>query len=78
MLFHDVDPDNLPPFPISDWDRAIMKLYPLRFQIKSVKLLDTAVEFCRQNFPEGSFTWKGPVFFFKNPEDAALFVLRWS
>jgi hypothetical protein len=63
--------------PITDWDRDIMKEYPLRFPLPCRENFWAATGFCIDTYTDG-VTWKGPVFYFKNPDDLVLFILRWS
>ena len=72
----------MPVPPINDWDKAIMDVYPHRFASLwahrgNFELFDEIVDWAKQNFEPGTFTWKSLTFFFKRREDLALFVLRW-
>lgn len=68
----------IPESPISDWDKKVMKIYPFRYMLNRTGIFDDATAFAGEHFSEGSFTWKGPIFFFKNEKDAMWFKLRWS
>jgi hypothetical protein len=69
--------------PITDWDRAIMDVYPHRFaplwsSRENWESFDAMIDWTRQNVEREDFTWKSMTFFFKHEEDAIMFKLRWD
>ena len=75
-------PDDTRHF-INDWDRRIMQDHPYRYaglweSNRRAMPLDNVIAWCRENFGEDQFTWKGMTFFFKREQDMVLFALRWS
>ena len=69
---------HYPQYPKTVWDKAIMVLFPFRYQLNRTGIFDDAVKFANDNFTEKTFTYKGPTFFFKNEQDYMWFILRWA
>jgi len=60
----------------SEWDKRLLEIYPY-LCVARLGVFDDAVEYVNKTFVEGSFTFKGPKFFFKNEKDAMWFKLKW-
>jgi hypothetical protein len=46
---------------------------------RSTMEVSAMVAWCREQFPQGGFSWTGPdpVFWFDSKENAVLFIMRW-
>lgn len=64
---------------LSDWDRIILREYPLTGVVHDyMDQFDSARDWCYNHCTDGTFTWKGARFFFKNEQDYLLFSLKYA
>lgn len=67
------------PTELSDWDRMILQEYPLTCVVHDyMDKFDLARDWCYTYCIEGTFTWKGARFFFKNEQDCVMFTLKYA
>jgi hypothetical protein len=58
--------------------RTNCKQYPHRVGFDDHKTSMAAFVWCHKTFAEGTWYTSFAAFFFKNKEDAELFIMRWS
>lgn len=76
-------PIELPKFwfrPPDEWDANIMKEFPHVVELTRANLgkhYDITQEIRGSNL-KGRVTWRGPIFYFKDKEEAVMFKLKWG
>lgn len=73
-------PENWYGKPPTEWDMEIAKTFPYGCSMRREYFseFDEIILFLKSHCEKGSFTWKGPKFFFKNEYDATMFKMKWS
>lgn len=64
---------------LSEWDLLLLKQYPLTCVLADyMNEFDNATDWCYNNCVDGTYTWKGDRFFFKDEQQFLLFSLKFS
>ena len=62
----------------NEWDYAIMEKFPYVLDLaKPTDKVFDAIDFIKENFIEGTYSWKGPRFYFAKESDRTRFSLTW-